>query len=446
MKYTILTILVNLHFSVLVGNTLDSTYNYKLNKASKLWEFDSKVLYTTDKSGNTTSELTQIWIGNNSWQSSGLIVYEYDADNKLITKEFQDWKLIMQGLYKYYYTYDSNNNLLSETKKDWFWTGTTNIWRNDYQTTFQYDSKNRMVSKLNKTWDTVNINWINSVEEQYEYDTLNNKTIDRFFDNWNGTDWVNKVQNIYGYNNENNMISNLYQEYNFSDKVWINSENTEYTYDIATNTLSEKTEKIWNNNTWQNLTKDINNYDIGNNLININPKIWNPDSSVWIDSDWKRSYTYDTSNNMLTELEEVWHTTYWGNHNQGIYTYDSLNNKLSMVKKYWSWVKGDFFGADSSYNFYSNKTFSTSTANLTDSNTNVLIYPNPTYGFINIDVKKYNIKTIVIRDLHGRVCYQTTNSSIHSSVDLSNLDRGIYVVEILSHHNENSVFRKIILN
>lgn len=59
----------------------------------------------------------------------------------------------------------------------------------------------------------------------------------------------------------------------------------------------------------------------------------------------------------------------------------------------------------------------------------ILIYPNPTNGNININ-SKYNINTIELYDIQGRVLETTLESATTTTLDISNRENGIYFLKI----------------
>ena len=75
----------------------------------------------------------------------------------------------------------------------------------------------------------------------------------------------------------------------------------------------------------------------------------------------------------------------------------------------------------------------------------ILIYPNPTNDILNINYGTNNIdiKSIGIHDMLGKKVYQ--NNSKVESIDLSNFNSGIYLIEI-STENNGKITKKLIKN
>lgn len=82
-----------------------------------------------------------------------------------------------------------------------------------------------------------------------------------------------------------------------------------------------------------------------------------------------------------------------------------------------------------------------------DNNNGILVYPNPSTGFINIRINSFVGKANVeVVDLNGRVVYSLNNTEFNNekSIDLNHLQAGVYVVKISG--DELNYTKKIILN
>lgn len=68
-------------------------------------------------------------------------------------------------------------------------------------------------------------------------------------------------------------------------------------------------------------------------------------------------------------------------------------------------------------------------------------YPNPTNGLITIYSNNAFISLIVVRDATGRIIYEAQNTSATSSVDLSEMESGIYFITILDASNAQTTMK-----
>ena len=85
-----------------------------------------------------------------------------------------------------------------------------------------------------------------------------------------------------------------------------------------------------------------------------------------------------------------------------------------------------------------------------NSNSNLSIYPNPTFKIINVIFSKENIKQIQIsvKSQLGQVIYSVSDSNTgneyRKTIDLSKENKGIYFVEIIADGKKS--VKKIVLN
>ena len=74
-----------------------------------------------------------------------------------------------------------------------------------------------------------------------------------------------------------------------------------------------------------------------------------------------------------------------------------------------------------------------------DNNSTVSIYPNPTKNEIHIKGNKSSIKSIIIKDITGKIKLKQTNNTL--TVPLHGLSNGIYYIEIETQNEK--VIKKI---
>lgn len=61
------------------------------------------------------------------------------------------------------------------------------------------------------------------------------------------------------------------------------------------------------------------------------------------------------------------------------------------------------------------------------------IYPNPTQGKFTITSTEYEEGTIVILDLNGRIVYRMDYSENKRNIDLTEVESGIYLVQLVNN-------------
>jgi len=110
-----------------------------------------------------------------------------------------------------------------------------------------------------------------------------------------------------------------------------------YTYDSRNNLLTELVEDRGSNNTWVNNRQEIMTYDENDNLTTHLRQSWNQNTHTWGNSTLD-TYTYDSNNNLLKRFIQTPYngTNVWRNFSQYTYTYDSDNNRLTDFYQTWA--------------------------------------------------------------------------------------------------------------
>jgi hypothetical protein len=65
-----------------------------------------------------------------------------------------------------------------------------------------------------------------------------------------------------------------------------------------------------------------------------------------------------------------------------------------------------------------------------ESKLQIKAYPNPTTGMLTIDVPQFGTGSVLIRDLSGRIIYQTANVQRYNTIDMGRFDSGVYTYEV----------------
>ncbi len=120
--------------------------------------------------------------------------------------------------------------------------------------------------------------------------------------------------------------------------VLTNDEKSTQTFDSDDNIITNL-EQNWNTgtNTWDNDYNTMNTYDSDNNLMTSVGQSWNMGTNSW-DNDKKEVYTYDGDNNMLTHITQYWDNVFltWVNSSQEIFNYNTNNDRTMYVNQYWN--------------------------------------------------------------------------------------------------------------
>jgi hypothetical protein len=76
-------------------------------------------------------------------------------------------------------------------------------------------------------------------------------------------------------------------------------------------------------------------------------------------------------------------------------------------------------------------------AGISEENSSIIVYPNPTKGQLKIDNGQLKIDNIEIFDVMGRNVYSSTRPLVHSStiiIDISHFQSGVYLLKIMTEH------------
>ena len=60
----------------------------------------------------------------------------------------------------------------------------------------------------------------------------------------------------------------------------------------------------------------------------------------------------------------------------------------------------------------------------------VSVFPNPAQNFVNISIGNYTNGTLTISDVNGRTVHSANLNSSESTIDITNLDAGIYIIQV----------------
>ena len=94
-----------------------------------------------------------------------------------------------------------------------------------------------------------------------------------------------------------------------------------------------------------------------------------------------------------------------------------------------------------------NTEFVASLSNASFTDNNILIYPNPAHNLVQINLQNTTetLESITIYDVLGKTINKITNLSTNQvSLDVSNLSKGVYLVEITSEHNLKLIKKLIV--
>jgi len=197
------------------------------------------------------------------------------------------------------------------------------------------------------------------------------------------------------------------------------------TYDTSNNLTSELFQ-YWNGNAWVNGDQLTYTYDASNNLAS---ELW----QNWNGSTWENysqyTYTCDANNNRTSKLWQNWNGSTWVNHSLETYTYDDINFRTSFTRKYWNINGTEITDGDSTHYYFQ------TVAGINDLTVTLecfKVYPNPTSSSITISTPTTPIKNtfMTIIDITGEQLLFRQITEQQTVVDVSGLSQGVYFVKV----------------
>lgn len=312
-------------------------------------------------------------------------------------------------------SFDENHNLIQSLKKG---CGDDLIWYHLNTQDYVYDEDNRLVTYV---FDSIT---------KWEYLYNENSLYDEIFISLHHGDqgWDTTWHHVFTYLDDL-LIEDLVYEV-ATNRVYARDT---FQYDFSEN-ITLRYEQLWDTNaqSWETILiekqkQNINNlliehsyynpsdgvltylyeYDANDNLLEYKRQYG--DSVLLID-DWKYLYTYTENNNLLE---------------QDYYEFDEDNNTWLLETKlhhYWSIM--------------------TSIPEINEKEVLFDIYPNPCSQFLFVKCNHLQAYSIKIFDLEGKLKYSNDNNSKVQILDLSYLNRGVYIVTI-AYNGKNE--QKIII-
>jgi len=242
---------------------------------------------------------------------------------------------------------------------NWRWDEFVNAWKlNSKIIHVVYDKNNNVTSKTEQGW--YHGTWIDSLQYTYSYNA-ENYLLGVATKNWDGNAWVNTQRETQTFDENHNQTSYALQIWNgsswdnflsftatytnnkqtslvwYGGNVFKDSKYTE-TYDSNNNMITEIFQE-WNDilNDWENSSKSVFAYDLNNNLSSETRQIWNSGINNWENS-MLHSFTYDAANKKISATDQSWNYNVWENSGKVIYTYDANHNLTKEL--FLSWQGG----------------------------------------------------------------------------------------------------------
>lgn len=213
------------------------------------------------------------------------------------------------------YEYDGNNRLVKENSLNW----NGSNFENSYETSYTYNANNKLTQSIEKQWNSANAVFVNSYREIITYDG-SGKIIENVSQDWNGSQWVDayKVEITYTGNN-----FDIVYFYEWNGSQWIRDGRSNATYN-ANNKLSEFLNYDGGNPNYVLSDRDLLTYNTNNQVLTEITETW--DNNAWTE-DSRNTFEFDGTGN-LTVKTENWEAT---NQYRYEYTYDTAAQMSSFA-------------------------------------------------------------------------------------------------------------------
>ena len=348
----------------------------------------SKIEYTRDGMGRSTTILTWVWDDvKKIWikDSKEVLTHNNDSAAARITVIYNVVDNSKEvPLSKIDYGYDINHNLITDTYYEY--DTTKKVYDLIDQYTYTYDASGNRITDTYSTWNAVTKKY-DAIDKYFNiYDTKNNRMRSILMD-WVTNKFLNSTRDTFAYDASNNMLINVYGEWDALKNKWTNVEKIENTYDSKNN---------------QTLSKTFT---------------WDARGSKWVDS-YKIESAFDinfSTPDLILPYDKETIELYFK-------TKHLKNSEFSWNKTKSAWDSA----ATTTYNY------TIQNIGIRDINTNadVSIYPNPANDKVYINVKNSTEKLDVnIYDIWGKLI-QSDKLSDSGFINIEGLTQGIYMLQL----------------
>lgn len=412
-----------------------------------------------NNSYNKNIELySKIWNDTTEQFTGGYrIASTYLADTLLSVQILQNWEVASNAWKNIARTENTYTNKLITNSEQKIWKETD--WISDFSIEYTYSEFGDLLTETSKQWDTIANKWVNVALTDRSYNSLGNVT-NIVYKYWNTetSEWVNDLNRIIGYNAQFKVSSRLTQKWDGS--AWADISKASLIYD-SQGRNTQYLEEIWSSSEWINAYREV--YTYASDKITIQINNWNANLSAW-ENDLLISYFIDGEGYLELEQHDYWNdslniyeTGYYDKYdNDGnnteyfekmwddslkqftegtriLSTYSSGKNKKikESVIQEWDTLVSDWKNLQKTVYFWAQDVFIKVPASLLGL---FKIYPVPFTDIINVEIYFDMVFPPVLKfiDLEGRVLFEYELIDNRSTIDLSHLNKGTYMVELNS--------------
>lgn len=398
--------------------------NYNWDLQNSEWLLADTSYYTYTPSGKISSKILVYNSG-----TSFKYLYEYNAEKLVSTQEFykvnQDWEPINKTTY----TYNAINNKPSEVLKEDY---INNNWEVDYREVYNYDydSFNQLNSYTYEYYDGNTLE--NTLHVVLNYNINHLPSLMEFLDD--NYEPVYKYELGYSGSNTDPDIIDIYEWYSNNWEYVINAQNityrnftieqliTEDELDFLTLDLFEYDPDLDELLPVQKMVKE---YDIYDGYIAIT-QFYDSDNEIWVNGE-KDELINNEYREKISLTYFDWTGSNWIDYfiEEYVYTTDNDDNVIEIERSIY--YNQNLNNRNKSV--YSNFVEITGIAKQA-SVLELVVYPNPTTGILQIKTTNQDIEEIKIFDTMGRVVFNSNTNTQNISLDTTPFPVGVYVLEL----------------
>ncbi len=318
----------------------------------------------------------------------------FDTDNKIASLKYSYWNfntIAWKDSARYLYKYISGTNKIDESLFQ-LWVGGT--WAHNVPSTLTYSGN--FVTSINSV----------AYSASYNYDANNNviSIIDKVSEHGTGQ-LENNERKTYSYNNSNMVQTYTLELWDKASSIWTKTKYYEYTY--TQSNISESKEYRWDGSNWALHSKHL--------------------------------LTYNTLNDITSEIIMLWNGSTYINHTREVYIYNATNLIETITLNSWDAAIGAWkpMSGNTQLSYYYEYYAPTGLESITSNTTEAILYPVPAVDKLHIQLSQnistaatfsiYNANGAVIRQWNDR--FSTGNSN---PIDVSNLPAGTYLLSVSS--------------
>jgi len=327
-------------------------------------------------------------------------------------------------------TFDSNGNIIKESNE--MWDNVAKVWDKLAVTSHTLNANSTINYSITETWNEDLGSWEQMQKMVYTYDA-SKKVLTMKMQMFFGVDWMDLGLTTNTYNANGQLTTVLDQNFDFMTMGMINSTQTSHTYN-SDGTENQSISQSWNalTSSWENTMRTTNAYISGKKLSSL--IIENFTGGIWVNF-MKSLMTYNGDGSVKESLSQDWNSSSgtWVDEGKGTYTLYPDGSVNQMLMTEW---KAD----QSKWENQSRITYTYRTTSINQQGTDFLrVFPNPFSNSISIESGAIKFSSFQIFNTSGQLVRTIEKGERLSSIDLSDLKRGVYLLKVNSPESQKVI-------